>query len=265
MPNISWIAFGGNPISAVINNNDIIETIDWNNITLYEILGEGASGIVHKGLWKNSDKEISVAVKLFKGIATSDGLPEDEMKASIHTGNHPNSTKVYGKLVNCPTGLGLVLELIDPTFKILGLPPSFDSITRDVYPSDFRIELNHVVTVLKGIASICSHLHSRGISHGDLYAHNILVYNGVSLLSDFGAASFYDSSNPHAVAIQGFEVRAFGCLLEELINVALLSINSQQNEIITKLQNLQIRCMNNNPLMRPNFDEIVLNLDTFLI
>jgi serine/threonine protein kinase len=265
LPRLSWIAFGGNPISTIMSNNDNnIEIIDWNSITLYEKLGEGASGVVHKGIWKNNDEEISVAVKLFKGIATSDGLPEDEMKASIHTGNHPNSTKVYGKLVNCPMGLGLILDLIGPTFKILGMPPSFDSITRDIYPEEFQIELNHALSILKGIASVCCHLHSRGISHGDLYAHNILVYEGKSLLSDFGAASFYNPSSGHAKSIEGIEVRAFGCLLEELINLTLKNSSVQSNEIIMKLQDLQLQCTGENPLARPSFNSVLNYLDCLI-
>ena len=263
MPCLSWVAFGGNPVSTILNINENIETIDWNNITLCEKLGEGASGVVHKGIWKKDNSEILVAIKLFKGVATSDGLPEDEMKASIHTGRHPNSTKVHGKLINCPMGLGLVLELIDPSFKILGLPPSFDTITRDTYPEDKKLELNHLISIAKGVASVCSHLHSRGISHGDLYAHNILIYEGKSLLSDFGAASFYNPSSGHAKSIEGIEVRAFGCLLEEIINLTLKNSSLESNEIIMKLQDLQFQCTDENPLARPSFNSIVNYLDCF--
>lgn len=264
LPRLSWIAFGGNPVSTILSTNDNIDIIHWNEIKLYEKLGEGASGVVHKGIWKKDNTEILVAIKLFKGVATSDGLPEDEMKASIHQGNHPNSSKVYGKLIDCPMGLGLVLELIDPSFKILGLPPSFDTITRDTYPEDKKLDLDHVISVAKGVVSVCSHLHSRGISHGDLYAHNILVDDkGESLLSDFGAASFYDPSSLHASSIEGFEVRAFGCLLEELIQLAFKSaeqFDDKSREAIVKLQDIQMNCMKENPLSRPTFNSIIANL-----
>jgi serine/threonine protein kinase len=266
LPCLSWVAFGGNPVSTILNINENIETIDWNNIRLCEKLGEGASGVVHKGIWKKDNSEILVAIKLFKGVATSDGLPEDEMKASIHTGRHPNSTKVHGKLINCPMNEGLVLELIDPSFKILGLPPSFDTITRDTYPEDKKLELNHLISIAKGVASVCSHLHSRGISHGDLYAHNILVDDkGESLLSDFGAASFYEPSSLHAKSIEGFEIRAFGCLLEELIQLVFKSIeklNDKAKETLMILQDMQTKCINENPLSRPDFKSIVLQLNT---
>ncbi|RJT64135.1 protein kinase, partial [Escherichia coli] len=41
------------------------------------------------------------------------------------------------------------------------------------------------------LAALMAHLHGRGISHGDFYAHNILWReDGACLLGDFGAASF---------------------------------------------------------------------------
>jgi hypothetical protein len=56
--------------------------------------------------------------------------------------------------------------------------------------------------------------------HGDLYAHNILHGGqGQALMGDFGAASFYATGDQTlADALQRLEVRAFGCLLEELLD-----------------------------------------------
>jgi len=62
-------------------------------------------------------------------------------------------------------------------------------------------------------------LHSRGLTHGDLYAHNTLIGDdGHAVLGDFGAAAFYDQNNlAVAQALEQIEVRAFGCLFEELL------------------------------------------------
>ncbi len=61
-------------------------------------------------------------------------------------------------------------------------------------------------------------MHTRGILHGDLYAHNILhTPEGDVLLSDFGAAAFFDVNDAaFARGLEKLEVRALGCLLEEL-------------------------------------------------
>jgi serine/threonine protein kinase len=66
---------------------------------------------------------------------------------------------------------------------------------------------------------VARHLHAQGINHGDLYAHNILhCGEGRAVLGDFGAASFHPPGDPGAAeALQRIEVRAFGCLLEELV------------------------------------------------
>ena len=50
-----------------------------------------------------------------------------------------------------------------------------------------------------------AHLHSVGLSHGDLYAHNILVHpqSGDAKLADFGAAFYYGGADaPNASAYQ---------------------------------------------------------------
>ena len=82
------------------------------------------------------------------------------------------------------------------------------------------MELNTVVRLALGMASVTAHLHARGILHGDLYAHNILwnPATAQTLLSDFGAATLLPAAgNPLRSALQALEVRAFGCLLEELL------------------------------------------------
>jgi serine/threonine protein kinase len=60
-----------------------ISSFSWKDISLGAKLGEGASGYVYKADWTNGiGTTREVAVKLFKGEATSDGSPEDEMKVS---------------------------------------------------------------------------------------------------------------------------------------------------------------------------------------
>lgn len=84
LPRLSWCAMAGNPIfSSTDDELNSVNQIDWNSLSIEQKLGEGASGLVYKAKWMTNDKDsMDVAVKLFKGQATSDGFPEDEMKVN---------------------------------------------------------------------------------------------------------------------------------------------------------------------------------------
>ncbi|MCB2377981.1 leucine-rich repeat-containing serine/threonine-protein kinase [Hymenobacter sp. BT635] len=225
LPRLTWLAYAGNPFSAAAEAEaearHPIRRIPWPELAVSRVLGEGASGVISQARWQPTAAAArEVAVKVFKGAVTSDGLPHSEMVACISAGAHPQLTTVEGRITEHPGGAeGLVLELIAPEFRILAGPPSFSSCTRDVYAAGTRFSLSTVLNIARGIASAAAHLHQRGILHGDLYAHNILTTAaGECLLSDFGAASFFDPAEAAvAQALQSLEVRAFGCLLEELL------------------------------------------------
>jgi serine/threonine protein kinase len=103
----------------------------------------------------------------------------------------------------------------------LGKPPSLETITRDTYAPGSSYGTDFVKTLALSIAKAGQHLHSVGLSHGDLYAHNILVnpQTGEAKLADFGAAFYYGGpSAPHAADYEAMELRAYGLLLLELID-----------------------------------------------
>jgi hypothetical protein len=266
LPHLSWLAYAGNPFNermeASAMTNTPVADIPWQALDLQHRLGEGASGVIHRAEHRavNDDTQ-PVAVKLFKGAVTSDGLPHCEMAACMAAGAHPNLIPVLGQVKDHPTGAhGLVMELIDPQLRNLAGPPSLASCTRDIYDIDTRFELASALNVAHGIASAASHLHRQGIMHGDLYAHNILHgAQGYALMGDFGAASFYAADDQTlAPALQRLEVRAFGCLLEELIDRcdALEAMQSSMAMLIK----LKDRCLSQQAGERPLFGEIVNTL-----
>ena len=172
LPKLSWIAFGGNPVIKPIEAN--IEAYDWSDFKLKEVLGQGASGVISKANWVSKNEDI--AVKIFKGSVTSDGLPEDELKVSIAAGQHQNLIPILGRIKNHPKSKdGLLMQLISKDFLNLGNPPSLETCTRDVFCNETLFGIQNVLKIAKSIASVSKHLHSKGINHGDLYAHNILV------------------------------------------------------------------------------------------
>lgn len=250
LPRLTWLACAGNPFSAGDEVAPASAAIPWGDLVLEQKLGEGASGVIHRAAYDGGH----VAVKVYKGAMTSDGSPLCEMAACISAGAHPNLIPVLGQVARHPAGAnGLVMSLIDPEFRNLAGPPSLDSCTRDVYADDKRFTPDAMLAIAHGIASAASQLHARGIMHGDLYAHNILhTEAGGALLGDFGGASFYDVAGPEAAALQRLEVRAFGFLLEEL-----LERTAAAPEHLTRLQ---AACVDAESASRPLFAEIVQRL-----
>eukprot|EP01064_Diplonema_japonicum_P023952 TRINITY_DN3439_c0_g1_i1.p1 TRINITY_DN3439_c0_g1~~TRINITY_DN3439_c0_g1_i1.p1 ORF type:complete len:454 (+),score=40.57 TRINITY_DN3439_c0_g1_i1:62-1423(+) len=206
---LAWIACSGTRIQRNSDRGEILlDLIHKNTIHMKGYLGSGASGTVQEGTWQGH----KVAVKTFKQ-ASSDGKSTDEIEIlkRIH---HDDIVLAYGIIEN---PLGVVVELVDGA-KGLGRPPSMDTVVRNIKPN-FEITENLVVSALNAVYRAMVYLHSRGVAHGDLYAHNILWtetpggdYN--VKLSDFGASWFV----PHDLqrVVQAVEVRAFGTLADDL-------------------------------------------------
>lgn len=219
LPRLAWLALAGNPC-AIIPTAPPIAPVARARLELGEILGEGASGVIHQALWHGENGFAQpMAVKLFRGQVTSDGLPESEMAACLAAGRHPNLLPVTAPLSNEPDAPpGLLMPLLDPSFQPLAGPPSLASCTRDCYPEGRRFTAEQLLTTVPGVVHAVAHLHQRGILHGDLYAHNLLVDPaGAVRLSDLGAASFHDPDSSLGRALQRLESLAFGRLLGELL------------------------------------------------
>ncbi|WP_405566877.1 leucine-rich repeat-containing protein kinase family protein [Polaribacter sp. Asnod6-C07] len=257
LPKLSWVAFGGNPMTNSIEVESTIKSYAWHDFKIKELLGQGASGMISKANWISENKE--VAVKVFKGSVTSDGLPEDEMKASIAAGNHKNLIPILGKIKEHPEDKnGLLMDLISSDFINLGNPPNLETCTRDVF-IDKNFSLKEVIKIAKSMASVSLHLHNIGINHGDLYAHNILINQKSEILfGDFGAATFYNRNSQISKKIERVEVRAFGCLLEDLLN--LVDKSEIDQNLYPKLKNLTELCLQPEVDKRPIFSDILEKL-----
>ena len=251
LPRLGWLAYAGNPFTQAQELAALADAatagVAWTRLELAQQLGEGASGVIYQARLDGQD---AVAVKVFKGAMTSDGLPRSEMAACVSAGAHAGLIPILGTLDAHPQqAMGLVMPLIDAAFRNLAGPPSLQSCTRDVYAEDLRFSTQQALAIAHGIASAVRQLHARGIVHGDLYAHNILHADaGACLLGDFGAASMFVPGSPEGALLQGIEARAFGVLLGELIGHAELPLPA--------LQALMDACMQEEPLRRPPFDVI---------
>ena len=267
LPRLTWLAFGGNPVSALPQAPTSATRLKWADLVLGEQLGEGASGVIHKAHWQPSPQDAGhpVAVKLFKGAVTSDGFPAEEMAACLAAGNHAHLIGVLGELIGHPAGTsGLVMPWIDPEFRNLAGPPNLASCTRDVYADGQRFSLPLVLDLAKGLAAVGEHLHARGILHGDFYAHNVLYRpEGGCLLGDFGAATMYPTQPSGGTNLfEALEVRAFGCLLGELLERCEPETEPERNVRLPLLTALQLRCVTPVAASRPRFAELVARLQS---
>jgi len=259
LPSLTWLAYAGNPLETEAESTALEATpkIAWSALTLEQSLGEGASGVIYRAQWQMPGAApTTVAVKLYKGEMTSDGSPLHEMNACITAGLHPNLIPIKGRIIDHPQQqAGLVMDLVEPSYRNLAGLPSLASCSRDVYADDSRFHASEALRIASGIASVAAHLHQQGITHGDLYGHNILHNaQGDCLLGDFGAASFHATTdNLETRALQRLEVRAFGVLLGELLERIEAGLSEERR---TALEALQQRCLHADVLARPDFREI---------
>jgi hypothetical protein len=256
LPELAFLSFAGNPCTPSTEDNPALADIDWSDLVINEVLGEGASGIISKGVWNaaGGTQAKEVAIKLFKGDVTSDGSPADEMNACMAAGSHPSLIDALGKIRGYPDKRGLVLQLIPPTYQNLGLPPSLQSCTRDTYPPGTKISFKKCVAILGSIAGAAAHLHKRHIAHGDLYAHNILVdESGHGLLGDFGAATIYCNTRVDHLALQRLEVLAFGHLIEVMLGLLEPESLLEEEGPIKLLKEIHLCCKNPVVAERPLF------------
>ncbi|WP_158916027.1 leucine-rich repeat domain-containing protein [Caulobacter sp. S45] len=220
LPQLAWLAWAGNPLDRDIEPEGAV--IDWASLQPGALLGEGASGRVYEALWSEPGVTTPrrVAVKLFKGAMTSDGLPEREMAACLTAGDHPALTGGLGRLTGHPDhASGLVMPMLPAHWHPLAGPPDQESCSRDVYAPTLRLAPDVAIRIASAVGEAIAHLHARGLLHGDVYAHNTLWDGdaGHAVLSDFGAASFLPSG-PQAARLERLEVLAWGRLLSELLD-----------------------------------------------
>ena len=249
LPRLAWVALGGNPLTAgrEAAASEAPPLVPWSELRLEDEIGSGASGIVHRVRHGERPR----ALKLFKGELTSDGWTRSEIAAALVAGDHPHLIGVDGILAGHPAGsAGVTMALLAGGYRRLADPPSFATCTRDVYAAHVRLTPVQALGIAGGVARAVDHLHRRGVLHGDVYAHNIL-WDGVdhARLGDFGAATLLPTAAP-GTHLSRCEVRAFGCLLEELAERSVGSLPAVWAE-------LQRACLDPRPERRPHAAAIV--------
>ena len=296
-PKLAWLALAANPAtepfaaaarrrcrdgsSEETHAFDVPE-VSWASLDVDPAappLGKGASGEVFASRGGGAGGGVA-AVKVYAHAAkTSDGRPEDEMAASVlasRTGCASIARTLArftrtddegsGKTTNKTTN-GLVMEFLDPArWANLGRPPSFDSVTRDVYEEGVKRSCAEIAALARCVAAAGAALHTAGVHHGDLYAHNVLFDKGAvqgpgpaAKLSDFGAAFFYPPGSALGAELEKTETRAFGVLLEEALAQHDGEADEHDGVSVAALAALAARCVGERG-GRPTFAAIAAEL-----
>lgn len=226
LPKLAWLAFAGNPFSRSTRSQTQVPMVDSASLTLGEILGQGASGVIYRATWNAPQQGFpaDIAIKVFKGHMTSDGYPQDELDACLRVGQHPYLVKPVAHVAQ-QDKLALVMELIPQHYRNLGLPPSLKSCTRDTFPEGFSLTLTQIDKMVSQMQDIFAHMHAKQVCHGDLYAHNTLFDKEANIIfGDFGAASQYHMLNVEQQrAVKQIEQRALRHFIDDLLSVCAAS------------------------------------------
>jgi hypothetical protein len=256
LPKLAWLAFAGNEFNkAQCLTKSCLENKSLNDYTLSHVIGQGASGVIHLA----QAIESAVAIKLFKGAITSDGYPLDEVNCCLQAGDHANLIQVLAYIEQSDQ-LGLVMELIDKSFANLGLPPSLETCTRDTFNNDCHYSTHAILKIAQQMVSTLHHLHICKVSHGDVYAHNTMINKDADVLfGDFGAATNLATlSDYQQKQIELIEVRALGCLIEDLIGT--VTGDDKQSELFVKMSDMAKCAMQPTLNQRPTFTELLAEL-----
>lgn len=241
LPKLSWMAFAGNPFCERLSHQQSVPQVNSDSYKLNHVLGQGASGIISHANWLNSDFDFpaNVAVKVFKGEVTSDGYPCDELQACLQTGHHDNLVKSIAQ-VSEQDYLALVMELIPDDYFNLGLPPTLETCTRDVFKAGFTLSVKQIEKIVDQMLDVFNHLHDNRVCHGDLYAHNVLINElGEMIFGDFGAASVYDYLNEaQQRGVRKIEARALSHFIDDLLSIC--KPIDRQTAVYKSLRNLAL-------------------------
>ena len=222
LPKLAWVAFSGNPFSQSDVKVQSVPEIQSSSFTLQQVLGQGASGVISKAVWNTDQASFpdDIAVKVFKGEVTSDGYPEDELQACLKVGNHPNLVQSLAQ-VNEEGCLALIMNLIPSHYSNLGLPPCFQSCTRDNFAQGLALSIEQIDKIVLQMEGVFAHLHSKQVCHGDLYAHNTLFDEQANIIfGDFGAATMYHMlTKKQQEQIKQIELRALHHFIDDLLNI----------------------------------------------
>jgi len=249
-PKLCWLSLSGNPRwcdgPQECPHRDVPRLDPGDDLPVYDdtdaALGpSGASGGVYAATWRGD----RVAVKRFVDGISPDGHPEDEIACARAVSN-PCCVNILATAEQ-PTRV-MVMSYIHG--RPLGGRPNAASLLRCTYPSGTVWPAAVAITCAHDVARACAACAACRVSHGDVYAHNVVIDTsdgGHATLVDFGAAFAYNKAC--GVDFERLEVRAYGLLLQELAERCVGGCHKG-------MQDLATRCCDSDVASRPRFTDL---------
>jgi len=159
----------------VNSTNERLLFIEYSQLEIGDVLGEGSFGVVYKCRWKG----VEVAFKQLKNPAP-DQIEElkREAKLMIDMLPHPNVLKFYAMCLG-PPHIGIITEYVN-----------YGSLKDLLVDRKVKLKFLQIVQIAKDIATGMKHLTAQRVVHRDLSARNILVSKVDDVLlckvADFG-------------------------------------------------------------------------------
>ena len=249
---LAWLSLASNPFGRPTSSPRRgvgVPVVSFEDISIERKVGDGASGEVFEGRWKNDER---VAIKLFRSDRSPDGHSRDEIAVACAVGDR-NLVRVLARIEE---PLGLVMEYVEG--RPLAEKPDASSLLRCRWKSDASFGLAELFRVLVGVSSAIEQMHGRGVVHGDVYAHNVLAGEDDLILCDYGASFAYPRGTSIGNAVEGHDIRAFGTLMRDVIGRLDIGFEdmetalSAQKELLLLIQ----QCITGSPSERPRMSAI---------
>ncbi|MEM3141442.1 MAG: protein kinase [Candidatus Pacearchaeota archaeon] len=109
--------------------------------------------------------------------------------------NHEHEIEIHSKLTH-PSIITFIGNIfIKDIFKTGILMELAEMTLSDIFSSEVKIRFTS--KMIKSLVSAINYIHNKGIVHGDLGSHNILLSNGYLKIADFGNAQYTNNFISH--------------------------------------------------------------------
>lgn len=146
------------------------------NYVLKQIIGEGATGTVYRAV---SDADEEVAVKVIPKREKCIRMAHRELEV-LGEIRHENVVRLVGQFESS-RHIYVVEELCD--FNLIS------------FLSEYEVDENIALKVLRMILCAVRHLHMRGIIHRDIKLGNVLLKENTAKICDFGLSCYQHENN----------------------------------------------------------------------